>query len=440
MSRPNQFFKICFAFLLTCLSGQFLYALEVEDNNFYYLSIQAETPELRTKVANVVHIDQVIDGVVHVVVNKSDAIQLKKLMNDRVLDYHQLDQVVLERLHLVSPVSEKGISPKSSSNEVEFPRGDENFRTYNEVISDLKSLANKYPDRIEYFVMGKTFENRDIPGIRIHPVGKRKLAKDEFLPTLLLVASHHAREHLSTEVPMNIITQLLEMIGTDRSVTELFDTRQVILIPLLNPDGAIHDIIGRKYKMWRKNRRETNGNTHGVDLNRNYEVGFGGSGASASRSSDIYHGTAPFSEPETLAFKKFIESHPEITAMISFHTFSELILYPWSHKYGTVAGNDGSIFKTMADEMAKFNNYTPQPSNQLYLASGETCDWAYSKQGIFCFTFELSPASMWGGGFYPGQKMIPKATQDNFGAVRYLLEYTDSPRRVLTQTIQSPLL
>jgi carboxypeptidase T len=90
---------------------------------------------------------------------------------------------------------------------------------------------------------------------------------------------------------------------------------------------------------------------------------------------------------------------------------------------------DRQVFENMARTMAKWNNYKPQQSSELYIASGDTTDWAYGTLGIFAFTFELSPRSMWRGGFYPGEGVLDKVFEDNLKPSLYLIEMADDPYR-----------
>lgn len=186
--------------------------------------------------------------------------------------------------------------------------------------------------------------------------------------------------------------------------------------------------------MWRKNRRN-NGSTYGVDLNRNYGFGWGGGGASESPAHETYRGTSAFSEPESQAVKQFMESHENINVALSFHTFSQLILYPWGHKYESIENQkDFLVHKTMAETMARWNGYTPQQSSDLYIASGDTTDWAYGQLGVISFTFELDPKNSGfdaGKGFYPGQSFIEPVFRKNVEPALYLLEYSDNPYRVI---------
>src|SRR5690606_4396201 len=126
------------------------------------------------------------------------------------------------------------------------------------------------------------------------------------------------------------------------------------------------------------------------------------------------------------------ESHLNARVLLSFHTYSELILYPWGHTYDPVDNKtDLAVFEKMATTMARWNKYTPQQSSDLYITSGDTTDWAYGEHGIFAFTFELSPKSMWDGGFYPGQKAIDPTFRDNLKPALYLLELADDPYRAV---------
>ena len=81
--------------------------------------------------------------------------------------------------------------------------------------------------------------------------------------------------------------------------------------------------------------------------------------------------------------------------------------------------------------MAAMNHYTPMQASELYIASGDTCDWLYGERKVYCFTFELSPANMSGGGFYPGAGIIDHVFDANLEPMLYLANLTDRPQRAL---------
>jgi carboxypeptidase T len=315
----------------------------------------------------------------------------------------------------------------------DFPSDDSQFHNYGEMNAELDKLVQQYPNLVHKFSIGKSVEGRDIVGVRINPSARDGLSGSG-LPGAFFMGGHHAREHLSMEMPLMLAQHLAANYGRDATITKLLDSRDVFLIPQINPDGAEYDISTGRYKSWRKNRRITGESCDGVDLNRNYGFHWGEGGSSDNSCSDVYMGKSAFSEPETQAVKAFVEGHPNIKTLLTFHTFSELILYPWGYTYDKLANaKDLSMFKTIADNMAGWNGYTAEPSSDLYITTGDTVDWAYGTLGITAFTFELSPKDMWfgGGGFYPGQEKIQPTFEANLKPALYLIDLADDPHRAV---------
>ena len=320
------------------------------------------------------------------------------------------------------------------------------YTNYTGLQKKLTDLQTKSSGLVTMMSLGRSLEGRDVPMIRVSgkSVAEAESAK---LPVVFYMGCHHAREHLSVEAPLAFAQYLVDNYGKNPDVTRLVDTREIYFAPMVNPDGHTYDWTGQeKGKMWRKNRRPNSDGSMGVDLNRNYSFGWGTGGSSTDGSSDVYMGAAPFSEPETQNVRDFVNSQPRMTTLLTFHTFSELVLYPWGgsndkvgeNGKGTVADHD--TFVKMANDMAAWNHYTPEQSSDLYIASGDTTDWAYGTHGIFAFTFEMSPTSMWEGGFYPGNAAIKPAIEANLKPMLYMLEFADNPHRVKTAKIPNFLL
>lgn len=383
-----------------------------EDGELFFIHLKAKNVQERTEIASIIHMDDIIEDSIYASVNLHDLKELRDKHPEKIVEYHSLDFHQNPDLRLV--------------NDYEFPNGDTKFHTVDEVWDVLEELANNYPHIAKLDVLGETIEGRQIPILRITNQSNR--SREFYTPGIFFVGAHHAREHLSTEVPVRLARHLVENYSSNSRIRSLIDTRDIYITPVLNVDGKLHDIKGRRYKMWRKNRRD-NGGSYGVDLNRNYGYGWGTGGSSSRPSSDVYMGQEPFSEPETQAVKSFIEANDNIRILLSYHTFSELILYPWGGSDDQVGGEDQEIFETMAGKMAEWTGYTPQQSADLYIASGDTCDWAYGEHNIYCFTFELSPRSMWGGGFYPGARAIDPTFEVNIEPALYLIDLSDNPRR-----------
>lgn len=308
-----------------------------------------------------------------------------------------------------------------------FPTADSAFHDHAETLAALDKIVKDHPNIATRVSVGKSLEGRELAGVRLSSA-----ANVDSLPGAVFVGCHHAREHLSVEVPLLLAEHLADNYSKDARIKKLLDTREIWIVPMVNPDGAEYDISGTSYKFWRKNRRDNSDGTYGIDLNRNYGSGFGGPGSSADPSSDTYHGPSAFSEPETAALRDFLRDRDKVTVLLTFHTFSELVLWPYGHTNDPISNaTDLAVFEKMGNKMATWNKYKPMKSSGLYLASGDTTDWAYDELKMFAFTFELTPSSMLNGGFYPGAKAIVPTFKANLEPALYLAEMADNPYRSL---------
>lgn len=316
----------------------------------------------------------------------------------------------------------------------DFPTQDAAYHNYQEMYDRLKALESANSDVASLFSIGRTSEGREIWTLRINSSAKGTRPSSK--PGAVFQGAHHAREHLSVEVPLLFAVWLLEN-RNDAEVRRFIDTLDIYIQPMINPDGAEFDISTGKYKWWRKTRSPQGSGNFGADLNRNYDSWWCQAGASNSPWADTYCGPSAFSEPESRAVRDFVKARPNLKTMISYHTYSELILYPWGGKYEDIPNkNDLKVFRTLAEGMAALTGYTAQKSSDLYAATGDSCDWAYAEAGVFAFTFELSPAGGgWGGGgtFYPGAGVIDKTVRDNIQAALYLLRNTPDPRKAAAE-------
>jgi carboxypeptidase T len=321
--------------------------------------------------------------------------------------------------------------PVSDFKASDFPARDGIYHNYEEMKAALEGLAKANPGYVHLLSMGKTLEGREILGVRLNG-GVISGGDASSLPGIIFMGGHHAREHLSVETPLKLAQYLAKSYAENDVLRGILGNRDVYIFPSINPDGSEFDIATGNYKSWRKNRRQNSGSSCvGVDLNRNYGYRWGTGGSSDNACSDVFMGPTAFSEPESQAVKSFIEGRPNLKILLTFHTFSELILYPWGHTYDSITNpRDIAAYESMARTMASWNGYTPQQSSDLYITSGDTTDWAYGTLGIFSFTFELSPKDAWGGGgFYPGADAIERTFQANIRPSMYLIDLADDPYR-----------
>ncbi|PRX43436.1 carboxypeptidase T [Prauserella shujinwangii] len=320
-------------------------------------------------------------------------------------------------------LAERSGPPRAAAAAAEFPPGDEAYHTYAEMTEALRAAQRAYPGLARLSSVGRSYEGRELYLIKISD----NVDRDEAEPEVLFTCNQHAREHLTTEMCLHLVQRFTARYATDATVRQLVDSREIYVLPQVNPDGSEYDIAGGRYKGWRKNRQGS-----GTDPNRNWDYRWGCCGGSSGNPrSDTYRGTAPFSAPETRAVANFVNSRvvggsQQITAHIDFHTYSELVLWPYGYTYAdTAPGMNAEQARRFADigrRMAATNGYTPQQSSDLYITDGSVNDWMWGVHGILSYTFEMYPRTSSGlSGFYPPASVIPRETARNDAAVDVLL-------------------
>lgn len=349
-----------------------------------------------------------------------DIIEIGKYTVSGLIEKEAMDQLAGKGFIVKSRLTIQEYAKKHSK---DFPAADAAYHNYKETVEELKRLAAANPAETSLFSIGRTVEGRDIWCLRINPEEKGETPSAR--PAAFFMGNHHGREHLTNEVALGLAGYLLAK-KTDPEIGKYLETLDIYVAPMTNPDGAEYDIQTGKYRWHRKNMRVNADKTLGVDLNRNYDSLWCQAGASHYPSADTYCGPYAFSEPETQVIKKFVEARPNIKTLMSYHSYSSLLLYPWAGKATPVENErDRKVFEAMARGMTAFTGYKPQQSSDLYVATGDTTDWAYANRGIFSFTTELE-----GTTFYPGAAIIDRAVSRNIKAAVYLLSVSDDPYKL----------
>ncbi|MFI1098883.1 M14 family metallopeptidase [Streptomyces melanogenes] len=386
------------------------------------------TPAARTAIAATgVAIDEVHE---HTVVVSADAAQAKNL---RTLGY------ALKALP-GPPARTNG----AAAQPFDFPPADSNYHNYAEMTTEIDQRLAAYPSIMSKRVIGKSYQGRDIVAIKVSD----NVATDENEPEVLLTFHQHAREHLTVEMALYLLREFGAGYGKDSRITNMVNNREIWIVPDLNPDGGEYDIATGSYRSWRKNRQPNSGSSYvGTDLNRNWNYKWGCcGGSSSSRSSETYRGTAAESAPEVKVVSDFARSRvvggkQQIKAGIDFHTYSELVLWPFGYTYNDTAPgltkDDHDAFAAVGGKMAASNGYTPEQSSDLYITDGTIDDFLWGTQKIFDYTFEMYPGeSGAGGGFYPPDEVIERETSRNRDAVLQLLENADCMYRSIGKESQ----
>jgi hypothetical protein len=109
------------------------------------------------------------------------------------------------------------------------------FHTYDETTELLRGWAARYPDLVELYSVGTSFEGRDIWQMTIT---NRKMGKHTDKPAFFIEGGRHAGEISGIEATLYFIDHVLSRYGAEDAITRLVDTKTIYAKPMNNPDGA----------------------------------------------------------------------------------------------------------------------------------------------------------------------------------------------------------
>jgi hypothetical protein len=253
-------------------------------------------------------------------------------------------------------------------------------------------------------------------------------------PEVAFLGVHHARELITAVQTMALLRTLTDGYASDSDIRKLVDTREVWVIPVVNPNGYERAIANQLD--WRKNTRlvdKQDPKRCGVDLNRNYAWQHVTSFTPAQRMTlpavdrtgvdpatgnlvpawETYPGPAAFSEVETqavrgLAHSQFLtERRKEVdglVCMLSWHSYGGVVGHPMGAN--AVAPNtpidpaDVAPYGNLTGAMATAANYLdvkdtyPSLTNvggctyTGYAVYGDSNDWFYKDKDTFSVLIE----------------------------------------------------
>ncbi|XP_054917607.2 carboxypeptidase A1-like isoform X2 [Dermacentor andersoni] len=277
-----------------------------------------------------------------------------------------LQSLVNEEKRLIAPDDASATKGETASDLLDYAR----YYSYKSVTKALLGFA-KVHSFLETQVIGQTHDDNDIIAVK-------------------LVSRHQERTS---------------------DVSEIFNYEWRV-IPCLNPDG--YEFSRKSNRMWRKNRSvqySSNGTKcYGTDLNRNFDVSFCSTPDEADPCKETFCGKAPFSEPESHAFREYVtQFRNRIAFYFSFHAFGDLWLIPYSFRSERPPDYDELMARAnravaAIQEVSGTLYKAGSISSLLYIAPGTAIDWMYVKKGVrMSFTIEISSEK---NGFFLNQSNV----------------------------------
>ena len=266
---------------------------------------------------------------------------------------------------------------------------------YKEYLSDLAALQKKYPDYLQYKVIGSSADGRKLHDVVVgNPDAKKHL---------IVIANLHAREYITTQLTMAQIEYICKNYKkkiNKKKVSSTLDKVAIHFIPSADPDGTAISQYGFgaiRSKSWRNKMKRTGAssttwkaNARGVDLNRNWPISWAAGG---SRGAMGYRGPSAASEPEVKAIIKDvnkIQKKGKIIGLISYHSMGCIL-------YGRCASQATSSVRSKTTRMyqlaQKLTGYRLMPTESISSAKGCSREYFLYKRHIPCITLEVGSSA-----------------------------------------------
>lgn len=230
------------------------------------------------------------------------------------------------------------------------------YRTRDQVITDFLAFETTYPNLITHEIIGKSVEQQDIYLFKIGNASGGIVFID---------ASIHGNEHATTETLYYVVEWILT--SEEETAQRIRQRNYVLVTPIVNVDG---------YGISRYN-------AHGVELNRNYETGWG-------KFNDANRGPYPLSEPETQAVHSVFLTY-NVTWYLNLHTGDKRVSPPWAYTSGVP---EEAVHKATYDKYHALSREREVKTLPYVIASnyagGTARDEGYAIGGAYTYCVELN--------------------------------------------------
>ncbi len=258
------------------------------------------------------------------------------------------------------------------------------YTSYQECVDFFQTAQQKNPNLFQVETIGSTWENREIIAVTI----TKDVANANKKPALFYTGTIHAREWIGIELSLSFAKYILDHIDYDPQLNAILDKTTLYMVPCANPDGF--EYSRNHFSFWRKNRRKNPDGSFGVDLNRNFNIGYA---PSKNYMSNVYSGPEPFSEPETRALRDFFLAHDNITIALDYHSQGNVFFpaHNFIHEDAEDAVDLNLLASNMAEEIRKesgreYGVHMGKPP--VHLISGSGREFYYS-QGALALVVEV---------------------------------------------------
>ncbi len=193
------------------------------------------------------------------------------------------------------------------------------------ILSQMDAQASAYPaicklvDLTTTYGTPPTYEGRHLYAVKVSD----NVHQEEDEPAILIIANFHAREITTPTIALYALDQFTTQYGSEPTITDLVNNYEIWIAPTWNPDG--YNYVFNTDNLWRKNRHVFSTGV-GVDLNRNFPIGWDGACAGdTDPASETFKGMSAASEAETQTSIAWSQDR-HFSRIIDYHSYGREVV------------------------------------------------------------------------------------------------------------------
>ncbi|KAI1112589.1 hypothetical protein F5Y14DRAFT_253459 [Nemania sp. NC0429] len=317
----------------------------------------------------------------------------------------------------------------------------QDYQPYSVMVAWMRLVDSMFRGRglVQMISIGKSYEGRDIPALRvgIRPDGDTAGSPREIL---LITGGLHAREWIAMSSVNYAAWSFIQSADKDPVARKILERFDLVFIPVLNPDG--YEYTWRVDRLWRKSRQRTKMSyCQGFDLDHSFPYEWNITDHQNEPCSESYGGDEPFQAVEAAQLadwaKNETENGSKFVGYLDLHSYSQQVLIPYSfscHIQPPNKENLQEVAMNLAKHMRLSNGefYTvasacegavPNSAGPLIeTRGGSAIDYFHHELGAH-YSYQIKLRDTGSYGFLlPNDNIIP-AGEEIFQAMKYLGDF-----------------
>ncbi|KAI1436064.1 hypothetical protein GGR50DRAFT_693626 [Xylaria sp. CBS 124048] len=317
----------------------------------------------------------------------------------------------------------------------------QDYQPYSVIVAWMRLIDSMFRGRgrVELFSIGKSYEGRDIPALRLG-IHSDEDTSGQSRKIILVTGGFHGREWISISSVNYVAWSFIQSLDRDPMINEILKKFDLVFIPVLNPDG--YDYTWEVDRLWRKSRQRTKMSyCRGLDLDHSFSYQWNSIDQQSEPCSESYGGDEPLQAVEAAQLADWARNETDrgfkFVAYLDLHSYSQQVLVPYSFSCDVQPPNLENLEEVAMNlakhmRLSKGETYTmasacegavtPSAGRLVETRGGSAIDYFFHELGAH-YSYQIKLRDTGSYGFLlPSDNIIPTG-EEVLHAMKYLGDF-----------------